>query len=272
MAAPPLARDRQSLELYLRSQEAAEARRQLQKAKAEITATNRDLENFSYSISHDLRAPLRAIDGFSRLLGERMQGRMDAEDQRLLAVIRSSSKTMGQLIDDLLHYSRVNRAQLRLARVDMKALIERLWPGVANGFSGTLQIGELPWATCDAALIGLVWENLLENAVKFTGKTPDPQIKISGETDDLGSVYHIRDNGAGFDMRFLDKLFNVFQRLHNASEFPGTGIGLAIVSRIILHHGGRVWAEGVPGKGACFHFTLPDPEKSAEGGTPHATR
>lgn len=248
------------LELYQRSQEIAEANRLLQKVSDELAAANRELESFSYSVSHDLRAPLRAIDGFSRLLGDRMKEKMDGEDQRLLAVIRANSKSMGMLIDDLLHFSRISRTPPRPVNVDMRALIQNVWPGVSGEFKGEIVIGDLPVASCDAALMQQVWINLLSNAVKYTSRQPFPRIEITGETDDAGNIYHIRDNGAGFDMRYADKLFNVFQRLHSVADYPGTGIGLAIVARIVTRHGGRVWAEGVPGKGACFHFSLPPAE------------
>ncbi len=229
----------------------------LQHIMSELELANKELESFTYSVSHDLRSPLRAIDGFARMLAERAKGRLDEEDIRLLTVVRTSSKKMGQLIDDLLHFSRVNRTELRRSLTDMSALVQEAWWEVGEGFTGNIVVESLPSATVDRALCKQVWINLLANAVKYTSKVTSATITVTGETTEIEYYYHVQDNGAGFDMRFAHKLFGVFQRLHSDDEFTGTGVGLAIVARIVGRHGGRVWAEAEVGKGATFHFALP---------------
>jgi len=224
----------------------------------ELAALNKELESFTYSVSHDLRAPLRAIDGFGRIIEEDYGPRLDDEGRRLLAVVRSSSKQMGQLIDDLLDFSRLGRQDLSKQSVDMAALARE----AAREAGIEPDLGALPAAHADPALLRQVWLNLLGNAAKYSGKRPDARIEVGGRQEDGQSVYWVRDNGVGFDMRYAGKLFGVFQRLHGADEFPGTGVGLAIVQRVVSRHGGRVWAEGRVGEGACFHFTLP---KHADG-------
>lgn len=229
----------------------------LQRLTTDLADANKELESFSYSVSHDLRSPLRAVDGFSRLLLERAADRLDAEDKRLLGVVRASSAMMGQLIDDLLHFSRVSRGELRVASTDMSRLVHEVWPEVNEGFTGRIIIDDLPPALIDRSLLRQVWINLLSNAVKYSSHNNNALITVTGESLGGESLYHVADNGAGFDMCFVDKLFGVFQRLHSAEEFAGTGVGLAIVARIISRHGGRVWAEGEVGRGAKFHFAIP---------------
>jgi light-regulated signal transduction histidine kinase (bacteriophytochrome) len=223
----------------------------------ELEASNQELESFSYSVSHDLRSPLRAIDGFSHLLSQRAGSKLDEEEQRLLMVIRNSSKKMGQLIDDLLRFSKVSRVGLRRYQTDMTVLVQEIWQEVKEDYQGSIVIESLPAAYIDRALLAQVWTNLLANAVKYSAKVAHPTIFVSADISETECCYHIRDNGAGFDMRFAHKLFVVFQRLHNDTEFSGTGVGLAIVARIISRHGGRVWAEGEVGKGTTVHFTIP---------------
>jgi PAS domain S-box-containing protein len=230
---------------------------QLVQHNADLLAVNQELEHFSYSVSHDLRAPLRAIDGFAAMLAARAKERLDEEDRRLLAVVRDNSRTMGQLIDDLLDISRVSRTELRHNRVNMNLLVREVWQEVGANFRGEFDLNILPAPPADHLLMRQLWRNLLSNAVKFSIGQPEPRIEVSGEATDKECVYHVVDNGAGFDMRYASKLFGVFQRLHHAEEFPGTGIGLAIAARIVTRHGGRIWAEGMPGQGARFHFTLP---------------
>jgi signal transduction histidine kinase len=237
-------------EVYRQAQQIAAANRELEQANA-------DLETFSYSVSHDLKTPLRAIDGFARMLSERATQRLDDEDQRLLGIIQNSSKSMAQLIDDLLSFSRAGRHSLRRRRINMMKMAEAAWREVGNDYKGQISISDLPDAVGDAALIHQVWLNLLGNAVKYTMNNANARIVISGSSNAADSLYHISDNGIGFDMRHLDKLFSVFQRLQNAGGYPGTGIGLAIVKRIVSRHGGEVRAEGQTGKGASFHFSLP---------------
>jgi len=235
------------------------AEEEIRTSNAQLEAANKELEAFSYSVSHDLRSPLRAIDGFSRLLTEDYGGKFDDEGRRLLDVIRDSSKKMGQLIDDLLTFSRLGRQSLSAAEIDMKRLVEDVLKGVhmAGDQRSKLVLKALPPARGDATLLKQVWANLLGNAIKFSGKRERPVVEVSGHEDGTESVYCVKDNGAGFDMRYYDKLFGVFQRLHRTEEFAGTGVGLAIVQRVVLRHGGRVWAEGKVGEGAAFYFSLP---------------
>jgi light-regulated signal transduction histidine kinase (bacteriophytochrome) len=211
-------------------------------------------------VSHDLRTPLRAIDGFSRILLEDYADKLDAEARRILNVVRAGTLKMGRMIDDILAFSRAGRLELKTVPVDMAALVrETLADPLAVSIAKrklALDIRTLPPAPGDRAMLGHVWLNLLDNAIKFTVGTPDARIEIGAASGYDETVYYVRDNGAGFDMRYLHKLFGVFQRLHDA-EFPGTGIGLAIVKRIVERHGGRVWAEGKPGAGATFYFALP---------------
>lgn len=238
----------------------SELEQRVQERTAQLEATNRELESFSYSVSHDLRAPLRAIDGFSMILEEDYAPTFDDEGRRLLAVVRNNSQKMGQLIDDLLAFSRLGREPVVAVDFDMQKLVEDVltelraqkqdhWP--------TIEIEPMPIARGDRSLLRQVWVNLLSNAIKFTRATTEPRIKIGGEGEAHERRYYVRDNGSGFDMRYYDKLFGVFQRLHSADEYPGTGVGLAIVHRVVTRHGGRVWAESKVGAGATFYFSLP---------------
>jgi len=226
---------------------------------AQLEAANKELESFSYSVSHDLRSPLRAIDGFSRIVQEDYAGKLDAEGRRLLGVIRDSSQKMAQLIDDLLEYSRLGRKRLASAPIDMKRLVEEVLAElqVHGEKLPKMMMGALPPARGDATLLKQVWTNLMANAIKFSGKREHPVIEVSGHENGAESVYCAKDNGAGFDMKYYDKLFGVFQRLHSEEEFKGTGVGLAIVQRVVFRHGGRVWAEGKVDEGAAFYFSLP---------------
>jgi PAS domain S-box-containing protein len=226
---------------------------------AQLEESNRELEAFSFSVSHDLRAPLRAIDGFARILAEEYGGQLDTEGRRLCSVVRENAKSMGQLIDDLLSFSRLGRAQMNLAPIDMRALATTVFHELATPESRTridFQIDPLPQAIADPTLMRQVWMNLLSNAIKFSSKLPRASIKVGVRHDQGGNVYVVKDDGAGFEMQYVGKLFGVFQRLHSAKEFEGTGVGLALVHRIIRRHGGRVWAEGEPDQGATFYFTL----------------
>jgi signal transduction histidine kinase len=235
---------------------AAELEAKVRSRTAELEAANRELESFSYSVSHDLRAPLRAIDGYARMLGEDYASRLDAEAQRLVGVVRSSARRMGQLIDDLLAFSRLGRQEPARARLDMSALAREVVDELRSG-SATIEVAPLPPAQADRALLRQVWTNLIGNALKYSAKKAEVRVEIGAREEAGENVYWVRDNGAGFDMRYADKLFGVFQRLHRAEEFEGTGVGLAIVQRIVARHGGRTWAEGTPGEGACFYFSLP---------------
>jgi light-regulated signal transduction histidine kinase (bacteriophytochrome) len=228
---------------------------------AQLEAANKELEAFSYSVSHDLRAPLRAMDGFSRILLEDHAAQLDPEGQRLLDVIRENARWMGQLIEDLLAFSRVSRKEPERGRVDMRALAEQViaeLTAASGGVSYDITLGDLPPALGDARLIRQALYNLLANAFKFSRTQPRPSVSLTAERGAAGEwVYCVRDNGVGFDPRYAAKLFNVFQRLHGQDEFEGTGVGLAIVQRIIQRHGGRVWAAGEIDCGAAFYFTLP---------------
>lgn len=227
---------------------------------AQLEAANQELEAFSYSVSHDLRAPLRAIDGFSRIVEEDHAALLPAEGRRRLATVRSEAQRMGRLIDDLLAFSRLGRGTVEALPVDMDALVRECVASVAPECTGReigWEIGELPPARGNASLLRQVWFNLIANAVKYTRTRATATIRISAATAAGGGVvYSVRDDGVGFDMRYAGKLFGVFQRLHRAEEFEGTGAGLAIARRIVQRHLGRIWAESTPGQGASFHFTL----------------
>jgi signal transduction histidine kinase len=236
-----------------------------QRTKA-LEGTNAELESFSYSVSHDLRAPLRAIHGFARILLEDHNAKLEPEAQRLLGVIDQNTRRMGQLIDDLLAFSRLGRTDLTTGPVDMKELAQIVADEVKRadtGRNGSLEIriDPLPPARGDRGLLRQVMSNLLQNAAKFTRGKTNAQIEVGSRPDGGQTVYYVKDNGAGFDGRYADKLFGVFQRLHSTEEFDGTGVGLAIVKRIVQRHGGRAWAEGQVGQGATFYFTLPGEER-----------
>ncbi|MGM0595020.1 MAG: ATP-binding protein [Pseudomonadota bacterium] len=228
---------------------------------AELSALNRELEAFSYSVSHDLRAPLRSIHGFSKIIASKYHDKLDASGQDYLERVMRASNRMSALIDDLLVLSRINRKEMRLETVDMTALAEQVMGELREGEAqGPLQfqLEPLPSVCADRKLLALVLQNLLGNALKFSAREATPTIRVSGQRRGGQLHYTVSDNGVGFDMAFADKLFGAFQRLHNSDEFEGTGIGLATVQRIIHRHGGRIWAEAEPGRGARFHFTLPD--------------
>lgn len=226
----------------------------------QLQATNEELESFSYSVSHDLRSPLRAVEGFSLILEEDYGDRLDEEGKRVLTVVRDNAKKMNALIDDLLTFSRLGRQPLQTSNINMKQLVNSVYKEIQSQTeteSVKFVVGELPDAQGDYSLLKQVWLNLLSNAVKYSSEKSDPVIEVQGWIEGEEIVYSVKDNGAGFDMEYYNKLFVVFQRLHKAEGFPGTGVGLAIILRIIVRHGGRVWAEGKKGEGATFYFTLP---------------
>jgi light-regulated signal transduction histidine kinase (bacteriophytochrome) len=237
--------------------QAAELETRVRERTAELEAANRELGSFSYSVSHDLRAPLRAVDGYAQMLEEDYAATLDDEGRRLLGVVRESSRKMGRLIDDLLEFSKLGRQEIAKRRIDMPALVQEVVGELTRQAPAAVEIGALPPAEADRSLLKQVWANLVGNAIKYSGKRERPRIEIGARQEARENVYWVRDNGAGFDMRYVDKLFGVFQRLHRVEEFPGTGVGLAIVQRVIARHGGRVWAEGTLGEGACFYFSLP---------------
>lgn len=228
---------------------------------AQLEAANKELESFTYSVSHDLRVPLRAIDGYSNILEEEHSDKLDGEGRRVLQVIRDGAHKMGQLIDDLLAFSRLNRKPLAPVDIDMDRLAKTAFRELietSGARAPELRLSGLPKAQGEAALIKQVWVNLLSNSIKYSSKSADPVVEVSGYTDGDDQVYRVKDNGAGFDMRYYERLFGIFQRLHAAEEFPGTGVGLAIVERVVSRHGGRVWAESKVNEGACFYFSLPN--------------
>lgn len=234
---------------------------------AQLEAANREMESFSYSVSHDLRAPLRALDGFARILEEDYGDRLDAQGARYLSVISENSRKMGTIIDDLLALARLGRQAITRSLVDMNALVRDVVDEALRSHEGSkpsIQVCALPPAEADSGLMRQVWVNLISNALKYSSKSPSPSIEVSGRIDDFTNVYSVRDNGAGFNMASYDKLFGVFQRLHPVEEFAGTGIGLAIVERVVSRHGGKVWAEGKVNEGATFFFTLPAAEGVSE--------
>jgi signal transduction histidine kinase len=242
-----------------RTQELEHRNEALRRNAAELLAANTELDAFAYSVSHDLRAPLRSIDGFSQVVLEDYAGQLGDAGQDALRRVRAASQKMATLIDDLLKLARVTRAEMRTERVDLSGIaqeivldIQRATPERAVEFAITPGLE----AQGDARLLRVVLDNLLRNGWKYTGKQPQPRVEFTAKDDNGDRVFVIKDNGAGFDMRYADKLFGVFQRLHSAAEFEGTGVGLATVRRIINRHGGRIWAEGAVDQGAAFYFTL----------------
>ncbi len=246
----------------------AELEQRVAERTAQLESSNRELEGFSYSVSHDLRAPLRAINGFAEMVQEGYGQKLDDEGRRKLRVIRDNSRKMGQLIDDLLVFSRLGRQTISAAEVDMAVLARQVFEELrvaSTANPARLTINPMPNAWCDPALIRQVWTNVLANAIKFSAVREEPLIETGGYSDAAQNVYYVKDNGVGFDMRYHDKLFGVFERLHSAKEFPGTGVGLAIVKRVVERHGGRVWAEGAVNEGATFYFALPAGHAPIEG-------
>jgi hypothetical protein len=226
----------------------------------ELETANSELEAFSYSVSHDLRAPLRHIEGFSNLLVSEYKDSVKGEALQLVNRINASSRRMGQLIDDLLQFSRLSKTPLAKQTVKISALVNEIVAELQNDHPGrkvTVKVGELPDAEGDPSLLKQVFVNLLSNAFKFT-RGLDAVIEVGYEDRAGEKTYYIRDNGVGFDMQYATRLFSVFQRLHSAEKFEGTGVGLSIVQRIVQRHGGRIWAEAEVNKGATFYFTLAD--------------
>jgi signal transduction histidine kinase len=234
--------------------------RRVRERTSELETANRDLDDFCHSVSHDLRAPVRAIAGFCGLITKDHASRIDAEMQRKLSVINDEAARMGRLIEDLLVFSRLGRKALKPVELDMDALAERALERLRldqDDGRAVVKIGTLPNALGDMTLLDQVWTNLLSNALKFSAKQAEPVIEVDGRDTGAEIEYSVRDNGAGFDPQYADRLFQTFQRLHHQNDFPGTGVGLALVNRIVRRHGGRVSAEGAVGAGATFRFTLP---------------
>jgi PAS domain S-box-containing protein len=237
-----------------------ELNQELQARMGDLATVNKELEGFSYSVSHDLRAPLRAIDGFSRMLIEDYADRIDAEGRRYLNVIIANAHKMGQLIDDLLAFSRMGRKALESTSLDMEKMARQVYSDLREQYPDRaieLRLGSLPAGRGDPAMYQQVFVNLISNAIKYSRGRNPAVVEIDARVEPGETVYYVRDNGVGFEMEYAHKLFGVFQRLHTSQEFEGTGVGLALVQRIVQRHGGRVWAEGKPGVGATFYFTQP---------------
>ncbi|MBI5057066.1 MAG: GHKL domain-containing protein [Nitrospirae bacterium] len=227
---------------------------------AQLEASYKDMESFSYTASHDLKTPLRIIEGFSHILLTDYSDKLDDNGRGLLNSIRGNTKKMSQLIDDLLEFSRVSTREIQRTEINMESLIKSIFEDMkqaAWGRSMHLKIGALPPAYGDMSMVRQVLVNLLSNAVKFTSTRKTTVITAAGRTENNENIYYVQDNGVGFDMKYCHKLFDSFQRIHEPSKYEGTGIGLAIVRRVVEKHGGRVWAEGKPDEGASFYFTLP---------------
>ncbi|HSN18126.1 MAG TPA: CHASE3 domain-containing protein [Gammaproteobacteria bacterium] len=258
--------------LWLLTREIAHRRRAERHVKAlnhelasgnvQLAASNRELEGFSYSISHDLRSPLRAIDGYAKLLEAHMGAALDDEARRLLGLVSDNTRRMAALIDDLLAFSRLGRKALEREDLDMTVLATQCVAEALQVSAARPQVmvAPLPPSRGDRTLMRQVWMNLIANAVKYSQGNPAASIEVRGRIQQGECEYSVSDNGVGFDMQYYHKLFGVFQRLHGVEEFPGTGVGLAIAMRIVTKHGGRIWADAVPGQGATFFFTLPRAE------------
>jgi len=232
---------------------------QLKAKSEELEIINKELESFSYSVAHDLRAPLRAVNGYAQILNEDYGAKLDDEGKRIIENISHNATKMGTLIDELLAFSRLGRKDLQSIMVDMNELTHRVVNEInkTTKHNAKIKIGNLHPVNGDYGLLHHVMFNLISNAVKYSSKKNEPVVEISSEEKNGEILLSVKDNGAGFDMKYADKLFGVFQRLHSQAEFEGNGVGLAIVQRIIAKHNGRVWAEGKKNEGAIFHFSLP---------------
>ena len=230
---------------------------------ANLELVNKELESFAYSAAHDLRTPLRSIDGFSKILMEDYSQKFDPEGKKYLEIIRTSSQRMGQLIDDILHLSKISRSPLKILPINISDMVAEIG-ATLKCTDPERQVDLIIQQDCkvvaDLNLMSIAMENILSNAWKFTSKQPDPKIEFGMKIQDNCPVYFVRDNGVGFDMQYASKLFGAFQRLHPIHEFPGNGIGLATVQRIIQRHGGKIWIEGRLNEGATDYFTLPQTE------------
>lgn len=244
------------MEIYKRALE-------IQAASGRLEIANKELEAFSYSVSHDLRAPLRAINGYAEMLGEDYSDKLDPEAKRVIENISYNVKKMGTLIDNLLSFSRLGRKDIQRTEVDMNELVEGVIIDLNKSltYKAEIKTGKLPKVKVDYGLLHQVMFNLISNAIKYSSKKDKPVVEIYSEENDNEIIFSVKDNGAGFDMRYADKLFGVFQRLHSEVEFEGTGVGLAIIQRIISKHNGKVWAIGKVNEGATFSFSLPRTEQ-----------
>jgi light-regulated signal transduction histidine kinase (bacteriophytochrome) len=227
---------------------------------AELANANQELESFSFSVSHDLRAPLRAIDGFSKILSNQYVDQFDEQGRQYFQLIQNSTRRMSQLIDDLLTLSRTSRQRIHKQAVSPTELVNKIWDQIQPEIPDRqieIHIGEMPTCFADPSLLEQVFVNLIANALKFTKQESLAKIEVDGHQQDNEIIFMVKDNGVGFDMKYGDRLFHVFQRLHHDEDFEGTGVGLANVQRIVQRHEGRVWAEAEIGQGAVFFFSLP---------------
>lgn len=253
-------------EIYKRAQEIQDNNKKLlteiterKKAEQQLELVNKELEAFSYSVSHDLRAPLRIMDGYTDILISDYKDKLDEEGVRTMGIIKANARRMGQLIDDLLNLSHIGRKELIFELTDMNKLVKSVIKEEfsQNGHHASIQTESLAATRCDSNLMRQVWINLISNAIKYSSKEQYPEILIRSRQEKNEIIYSIKDNGVGFDMKYASKLFGVFQRLHKITEFEGTGIGLALINRILTRHNGKIWAESEKGKGATFYFSLP---------------
>jgi light-regulated signal transduction histidine kinase (bacteriophytochrome) len=269
-----LEKEKRAKELLVANEELRKAKQEIQrinedleqkvrKRTKELELVNKDLESFSYSVSHDLRAPLRAINGYARILEEDYGLQIDEEGKRLLGIVQANATKMGMLIDDLLEFSRLGAKKIQRSWVNMQQLVESVTAELtaAGSSNVVITINALLPAFADKPTIKQVWINIIGNALKYSSNTKNPCIRINSERLGSDTIYSVSDNGVGFDMQYAGKLFGVFQRLHAASDFEGTGVGLALVQRIIIKHYGKVWARAKVDEGAVFYFSLPDNEK-----------
>jgi light-regulated signal transduction histidine kinase (bacteriophytochrome) len=259
--------DERTAELRVIYTELQETNSEVLQTTLELEAANKELEAFSYSVSHDLRAPLRAVAGYSRILLEDHADRLDEEAQKVVSVILERIKKMGELIDALLEFFRLGRTALKCTAVDMVRLTRSVVSTLVADCPDRqieVAVGSLPVCFGDDVLLRQVLINLIGNAIKYTSTREAARIEIDGWSDETGNVYLIRDNGVGFDMEYAEKLFGIFQRLHSGDVFEGTGVGLSLAQRIIQRHDGRIWAEAKVNEGATFHFTLPKVERAAQ--------
>jgi light-regulated signal transduction histidine kinase (bacteriophytochrome) len=248
-------------ELHTTNEKLNYSNNKLQELNEKVEQVNKELESFSYSVSHDLRTPLRSVVGFSSILQEIYSARLDTEGNRLLGIIAKNALMMGEMIDGLLEFARLGKKALVKTSIDMNKLIgpilEEQKKSYPSGKEIRIKLHPLPQVTADPQLMKQVWSNLISNAFKFTSKTENPLVEIGCREEENEFIFCIKDNGAGFDMQYAGNLFGVFKRLHTQEEFEGNGVGLAIVQRIIMSHGGRIWANGAQDSGASFYFTLP---------------
>jgi two-component system sensor kinase len=238
-----------------------ELNEKLMKRSEKLEDANKELEAFAYSVSHDLRVPLRAIDGFSRIVLEDYEDKLDDEGKRLLKIIRENTNKMGQLIDDILLLSRAGRQEMKFTEINMEELVKRVFEEQKMSSKDEniyLKIENMPTCYGDRALMQQVLNNLIANSFKFT---EERIIEVGAKKEEDDTIYYIKDNGVGFDMKYKEKLFGLFQRLHGSNEFKGTGVGLSIVQRVVRRHGGTVWGEGELNEGATFYFSIPNDKK-----------